>query len=72
MEHFPSVGVKISIEIPMGIKNLLFPAEKIPVGMVFEYNFFYSISNGDKAIFLSGIEILANFSSGEGFTVLCL
>ena len=40
VEHYSSLGMKISIEIPMGIENVLFPAQKMPVGMVLECNFF--------------------------------
>ena len=60
MELFPSMGMKISLKIPMGMENLLFPAQKMPVGMVLECNFFISISNRDKILgqFSSGVEIL--------------
>ena len=59
MELFPSVGMKISIKIPMGIENLLFPAQKMPVVMVLECNFVHSILNGDK--------ILGQFRVGSKF-----
>ena len=64
---FPSVGMKISIEIPKGIENLLFPGQKMPVGLVLECNSFYSIWDGDKIIgkFHSGVEILGFFSNGD-------
>ena len=45
-ETFPSVGMKISIEVPMGIENLLFPAQKFQCGDGFSH----SISNGDNRL----------------------
>ena len=61
--------MKISIEIPMAIENLLVPAQKMPVGMVLECNFFHPISNGDKIIgqFPSEVEVLGFFSTGDDF-----
>ena len=60
--------MKISIEIPnpMGIENPLFPAQKLPVGVVLDCNFFPSISNVDKIIrqFPSWVEILGFFAPG--------
>ena len=41
---FSSVGKKISIEILMGIENLLFPAKRMPMGMILECNFSHIIS----------------------------
>ena len=65
----PQLGMKISIKVTMGIENLLFPAHKMPVGMVLECNFFHSIINGDKIIgqFPSGVEILGFFPPGTIF-----
>ena len=55
---FPSVGMIISIEVPMGIENLLFSTQKAS-GDDLRAQFFNLISNGDKIIgqFPSGVEI---------------
>ena len=58
-ENFPSVGMNISIEIPMGIENLLFPAQKCQWGWF--RSAILPISNWDMKIigqFLNGVEIL--------------
>ena len=48
VELFLSVGMNIFMEIPIGIKNLLFPV--VSSGDGFGVKVFHSISNGDKVI----------------------
>ena len=66
----PQVGIKICTKNSLnGDKKSIFFISKIPVGMVFECNFFHSISNGDKFIgqFPSGVETLGHFSQRGRF-----
>ena len=66
-ELFPSVSMEVSIEFPMEIENLLFPAQKLHWewfwNAIFPFNFQY----GNKIIgqFPSGVGILGYFSTGK-------
>ena len=63
VDLFYSVRIKISIEIPMGIENLLFSAQKFQWERFWSAIFSIQFPNGDKIIgqFLSWVEILGNF-----------
>ena len=54
--------MKISIVIPMGIENLLFPAQKMSLGISLECNFFIPFQTEIKIIgqFPGGVEIQLN------------
>ena len=78
LELFNSVGIKISIEVPMGIENLWFPTQKFQWGWFWSAFFSIQFPMGIKSlanfpvglkfwgIFPTGGYFLAHFSSGAG------
>ena len=67
VELFTSVGMKVSIEIQMGIENLLFPVQRFKWGWFWSAILPSKFQYGDEIIgqFPSGVGILGYFSTGK-------